>query len=59
MAGDFLPAFAMVLVQMGYAGMNIVSKLAMDSGMDPFVLVAYRQLVAAISLAPLAFFLER
>ncbi|XP_052205503.1 WAT1-related protein At1g09380 isoform X2 [Diospyros lotus] len=57
--GSFLPFLTMVLVQLGYAGMNILSKLAMDSGMNPLVHVAYRQIFAAIILAPLAFFLER
>ncbi|XP_057963078.1 WAT1-related protein At1g09380 [Malania oleifera] len=57
--GDFLPFLAMVLVQVGFAGMNIISKLAMDSGMNPFVLVAYRQLFATVAIVPLAYFLER
>ncbi|KAL3515905.1 hypothetical protein ACH5RR_022807 [Cinchona calisaya] len=59
MSGDFLPFLTMVIVQLGYAGMNIVSKLAMDSGMNPFVHVAYRQLFATASIAPFAYFLER
>lgn len=50
---------SMVIVQMGYAGMNIISKLAMDSGMNPFVHVAYRQIFATLAIAPLAFFMER
>ncbi|GLT38548.1 hypothetical protein SLA2020_127910 [Shorea laevis] len=59
MLGDFMPCLAMVLVQVGYAGMNITSKLAMESGMKPLVLVAYRQIFSAIAIAPFAFFLER
>ncbi|XP_027109725.1 WAT1-related protein At1g09380 [Coffea arabica] len=59
MAGGFLPFLTMVILQLGYAGMNIVSKLAMDSGMNPFVHVAYRQLFATLSIAPFAYFLER
>ncbi|KAH6820064.1 nodulin MtN21 /EamA-like transporter family protein [Perilla frutescens var. hirtella] len=50
---------SMVIVQMGYAGMNIISKLAMDSGMNPFVHVAYRQIFATLAIAPLAYFIER
>ncbi|KAI5658462.1 hypothetical protein M9H77_27255 [Catharanthus roseus] len=57
--GDFLPFLTMVIVQLGYAGMNIISKLAMDSGMNPFVHVAYRQIFATVSIAPFAYFLER
>lgn len=56
---DSLPAMAMVVVQLGFAGLNIVSKLAMDAGMNPFVMVAYRQVIATVFLAPFAFFYER
>lgn len=59
MGGDYLPFLAMFLVQMGYAGMNIFVKLAMDSGMNPFILVAYRQIFATLVMIPFAFFLER
>ncbi|KAL0384734.1 UNVERIFIED_CONTAM: WAT1-related protein [Sesamum radiatum] len=59
MEGDFLPFLAMVIVQLGYAGMNIISKLAMDSGMNPFVHVAYRQVFATVAIAPFAYFMER
>ncbi|KAF7116172.1 hypothetical protein RHSIM_RhsimUnG0037700 [Rhododendron simsii] len=59
MEGDLLPFLTMVIVEVGYAGMNIISKLAMDFGMNPFVHVAYRQLFATAIIAPLAFFLER
>ncbi|GMP69217.1 hypothetical protein CsSME_00028558 [Camellia sinensis var. sinensis] len=59
MEGDLLPLLAMVIVQVGYAGMNILSKLAMDSGMNPFIHVAYRQVFATIVIAPFAYFLER
>ncbi|GAB2211649.1 hypothetical protein Droror1_Dr00024974 [Drosera rotundifolia] len=57
--GELLPLVAMVVVQVGYAGMNIIAKLAMDDGMDPLVLVAYRQILATVAIAPFAFFLER
>lgn len=58
-SGDLLPFLAMVLVQIGYAGMNITSKMAMESGMKPLILVAYRQIFATIATFPVAFFLER
>ncbi|KAK7269455.1 hypothetical protein RIF29_22181 [Crotalaria pallida] len=54
-----IPFLAMVLVQLGYAGMNITSKLAMQSGMNPLILVAYRQMFGTLSLAPFAYWLER
>ncbi|GJZ47859.1 WAT1-related protein [Tanacetum coccineum] len=49
----------MVLVQFEFAGMNIFSKLALDSGMNPFIHVAYRQMFASLVLAPVAYFIER
>ncbi|XP_074561442.1 WAT1-related protein At1g09380 [Curcuma longa] len=54
-----IPTLAMVTVQVGYAGMNVLSKLALDDGMSPFVITAYRQVVATLILFPIAFFLER
>ncbi|CAD5167828.1 unnamed protein product [Musa acuminata subsp. malaccensis] len=59
MGGDCTPTLAMVFVQVGFAGLNVLSKLAMDDGMSPFVMIAYRQIVATIFLSPIAFFLER
>lgn len=56
---DLLPFIAMVIVQLGYAGSNVVTKLVMDTGMDPFVQTAYRPIFATISIAPFAYFLER
>ncbi|CAO2837628.1 unnamed protein product [Amaranthus hypochondriacus] len=56
---NILPFLAMVIVQVGYGGMNITSKAAMESGMAPVVLVAYRQLFATLVIAPLAYFIER
>lgn len=54
-----MPFLAMVIVQIGYAGMTIMSKLAMDTGMDPFIHVAYRQMFGTMAIAPFAYFLER
>ncbi|XP_061361402.1 WAT1-related protein At1g09380-like [Gastrolobium bilobum] len=54
-----IPFLAMVLVQLSYAGMNIISKFALQSGMNPLVLVAYRQIFATLTLAPFAYWLER
>ncbi|BFG36759.1 hypothetical protein CerSpe_230300 [Prunus speciosa] len=56
--GDSLPFLAMVLVQMSYAGMTIISKLAIESDMNPLVLVAYRQVFATLSIAPFAYWME-
>ncbi|KAI3883294.1 hypothetical protein MKX03_003438 [Papaver bracteatum] len=59
MGADMLPGLAMTLVQLGYAGMNIFSKLALDAGMNPFVMVAYRQIFATAIIAPFAICFER
>ncbi|XP_054800559.1 WAT1-related protein At1g09380-like [Prosopis cineraria] len=58
-SGDVIPTLSMILVQLGYAGMTITSKLSIQSGMNPLVLVAYRQLFATAFIAPFAFWLER
>ncbi|KAK7813817.1 wat1-related protein [Quercus suber] len=57
--GDLLPFVSIVLVQLGYAGMNFTSMFAMHSGMHPLVLVAYRLLFATVAIAPFAYFMER
>lgn len=57
---DFFPFLAMVVVQVGYAGMNTTTKLALDyADMKPLVLVAYRQIFATIAMIPFAYYLER
>lgn len=58
-SGDFLPPLVMVVVQFLYAGLNITSKLAMEFGMNPLVLVAYRQMFATVAIAPCAYWIER
>uniref|UniRef100_A0A804N2L9 WAT1-related protein n=1 Tax=Zea mays TaxID=4577 RepID=A0A804N2L9_MAIZE len=59
MGKSCVPPVAMVLVQLGFAGMNVVSKLALDAGMSPYVLIAYRNLIAAAVISPVAYLLER
>ncbi|KAJ0976803.1 hypothetical protein J5N97_012277 [Dioscorea zingiberensis] len=54
-----MPAAGMVLVQVVFAGANILYKLALNDGMDVRILVAYRYLFAAVSLIPIAYFVER
>lgn len=57
--GDCTPTLAMVAVQLGFAGLNIFSKLALDYGMSAYVMITYRQIVASVVLTPIAYFLER
>lgn len=49
----------MVAVNLGFAAVNVLFKKILDHGANHLVIVAYRQLIAAIFLAPIAFFVER
>ena len=53
------PFLAVVFMQLGYSGMSIISKHALNEGMSPHVLVVYRHAVATIVIAPFAFIFER
>ncbi|CDY63536.1 hypothetical protein HID58_071299 [Brassica napus] len=53
------PYFAMICLQFGYAGMNLVTKVVLDRGMSHFVLVAYRNAFATAAIAPFALLSER
>lgn len=53
------PYVGMISLQFGYAGMNIITKVSLDKGMNHYVLVVYRHAFATIALAPIAFFVER
>ncbi|PWA46201.1 eamA domain, WAT1-related protein [Artemisia annua] len=53
------PYLAMLLVQTIYAGMALLSKASISSGMNPSIFVVYRQAFATFSLAPIAYFMER
>ncbi|XP_059310751.1 WAT1-related protein At1g09380-like [Lycium ferocissimum] len=59
MGNELLVFVVMVIVQLAFAGMIIISKLVMDGGMNAFVQSAYRPMFATISIAPFAYFLER
>ncbi|CAM0903854.1 unnamed protein product [Alopecurus aequalis] len=56
--GLLLPA-SMVLVQAFTMGALLLSKIAFNVGMAPFVLLAYRNLIGSITVAPFAFYFER
>ena len=53
------PYLAMISLQFGYAGMNIISKVSLNHGMSHYVLVVYRHAIATLSIAPFALILER
>ncbi|CAN0862654.1 WAT1-related protein At5g07050 [Linum grandiflorum] len=53
------PYFAMIALQFGYAGMNIITKVSLNQGMSHYVLVVYRHAIATAVIAPFALFFER
>ncbi|CAL9748623.1 unnamed protein product [Musa acuminata subsp. burmannicoides] len=53
------PYLAMISLQFGYAGMNIITKVSLNHGMSHYVLVVYRHAFATLSIAPFALILER
>ncbi|GLT34151.1 hypothetical protein SLA2020_086860 [Shorea laevis] len=61
--GNFIqrskPYIAMISLQFGYAGMNIITKVSLNRGMSHYVLVVYRHAFATAVIAPFALILER
>ncbi|KAI4384607.1 hypothetical protein MLD38_002733 [Melastoma candidum] len=53
------PYFAMISLQFGYAGMNIITKVSLNHGMSHYVLVVYRHAIATAVIAPFALVFER
>ena len=56
---DAKPYLAMVLLQVGFAGMYVVAVSSLKGGMSHFVLVAYRNIVATVVMTPFALYFER
>lgn len=53
------PIVMMVAVNLGLAAANALLKKILDGGLNHLVIVAYRQIIATIFLAPVAYFWER
>ncbi|KAL5059871.1 hypothetical protein RYX36_031475 [Vicia faba] len=53
------PFLAVVFLQFGYAGMDVLSKAALNKGMSNYVLVVYRHIAAFVVIAPFALILEK
>ncbi|OMP01021.1 Drug/metabolite transporter [Corchorus olitorius] len=53
------PYLLMVFLQFGGAGMYIISMVTLNHGMNRYVLIVYRNAIAALVLAPFALLLER
>ncbi|BAF10152.1 WAT1-related protein At1g21890 [Oryza sativa Japonica Group] len=56
---DAKPYLAMILLQVGFAGMYVVAVASLKRGMSHFVLVVYRNLFATAVMAPFALWFER
>ncbi|XP_020687265.1 WAT1-related protein At5g07050 [Dendrobium catenatum] len=55
----YCPYFCMILCQLAYGVMNILTKIAMQQGLSHHVFVAYRHLLASAISVPVAYVLER
>jgi hypothetical protein len=53
------PYLLLLAVQFGSAGMFIFAMDAIKKGMSHYVFIVYRNAIAAVTLAPFAFHLER
>ena len=53
------PYLVAIVIQLIYAGMFVVSKLAFDLGINTFVFIFYRMAAASLLLLPVAIILER
>ncbi|CAN4109017.1 unnamed protein product [Withania somnifera] len=48
------PYIAMISLQFGYAGMNVITKVSLNGGMSHYVLVVYRHAFATLAIVPFA-----
>ena len=53
------PYLAMGSLQVGFAGMYVITMFSLQHGMNHYILAVYRHLVATIVIAPFALVLER
>ncbi|XVF62876.1 hypothetical protein PTKIN_Ptkin09bG0043800 [Pterospermum kingtungense] len=55
----FKPHLLMVLTQIGYTFLYVITEACFNHGMNPHVHITYRHIVAGIVMFPFAYFLER
>lgn len=53
------PFIAVAFLQTGFAGMDVLSKAALNKGMSNYVLVVYRHVVAFLVITPFAVILDK
>lgn len=57
--GRLKPYLAAMFLQVGLAGMDILSKSALNQGMSNYALVVYRHAIATLVMAPFAAILDK
>ncbi|KAL0909780.1 hypothetical protein M5K25_020677 [Dendrobium thyrsiflorum] len=57
--GDKKPYVAIIVIQLIYTGLYVISKAALDEGLSTFIFIFYRQLASTILLVPLTIIFER
>ncbi|XP_068329803.1 WAT1-related protein At2g39510-like [Pyrus communis] len=50
---------AVILLQCGYAGQNVIARLALNQGMSHYVFLVYRMAIATVLISPFALILDR
>ncbi|KAK1395329.1 hypothetical protein POM88_014385 [Heracleum sosnowskyi] len=55
----FKPHLLMVLAQLGYTFLYLITEASFAHGMNPHVYITYRHIVAGLFILPFAYFLER
>ncbi|KAL7133349.1 hypothetical protein ABFS83_12G134800 [Erythranthe nasuta] len=53
------PFLAVIFLQLGVAGLDIICKAALNEGMSSYVFVVYRHVIATVFIAPFALVLEK
>ena len=53
------PFAAVIFLQFGLSGMDILSKVALNEGMSNYVFVVYRHAIATALIAPFAIILDK
>lgn len=54
-----MPFIGVVFLQFGFAGLDVLSKVALNKGMSNYVLVVYRHAVALVVMTPFAVILDK
>lgn len=56
---NFKPHVSQIIVQVAFAGLYIIARAAFVDGMNHFIFVAYRQVIATLAITPFAYIVER